>query len=55
MILLYQVLSAEIQDSFAGHELHGGNLTVSPHSRWLASCGPDGNLILRAVGALVRI
>jgi hypothetical protein len=48
------MLSAEIQDSFTGHELHGGHLTVSPHLRWLASCAPDGNLIIRAVGALVR-
>ncbi|CAB3997164.1 cilia- and flagella-associated 43-like [Paramuricea clavata] len=50
-----KMLSAEIQDSFTGHELHGGRLTVSPHLRWLASCAPDGNLILRAVGALDRV
>ena len=48
------MLTAEILDSFTGHELHGGYLTASPHLRWLASCAADGNLILRAVGALVR-
>ena len=48
------MLAAEILDSFTGHELHGGYLSASPHLRWLASCAPDGNLILRAVGALVR-
>ncbi|KAJ7376946.1 Cilia- and flagella-associated protein 43 [Desmophyllum pertusum] len=37
-----------------GHELHGGQLTLSPHLRWLASCSPDGKLLLRAVGALDR-
>ena len=50
-----KVLSAEVQDSFTGHELHGGNLTASPHLRWLASCAPDGSVILRTVGALDRV
>lgn len=41
--------------SYPGHELHGGLVTLSPHLRWLASCSPDGKLLLRAVGALVRL
>lgn len=41
--------------SFPGHELHGGSVTLSPHLRWLASCSPDGKLLLRAVGALVGL
>ena len=41
--------------SFPGHELHGGLVTLSPHLRWLASCSPDGKILLRAVGALVRV
>ena len=40
--------------SYPGHDLHGGLVTLSPHLRWLASCSPDGTLLLRAVGALVR-
>jgi len=40
--------------SYPGHELHGGDVTLSPHLRWLASCAPDGKLLLRAVGALDR-
>lgn len=41
-------------DVFPGHELHGGHVILSPHQRWLASCAPDGKLVLRAVGALDR-
>lgn len=41
--------------SYPGHDLHGGLVTLSPHLRWLASCSPDGKLLLRAVGALDRI
>ncbi|XP_068708688.1 cilia- and flagella-associated protein 43-like [Montipora foliosa] len=40
--------------SFPGHDLHGGYVILSPHLRWLASCAPDGKLLLRAVGALDR-
>lgn len=40
--------------SYPGHELHGGRVVLSPHLRWLASCSPDGKLLLRAVGALDR-
>ncbi|PFX29198.1 cilia- and flagella-associated protein 43-like [Stylophora pistillata] len=40
--------------SYPGHELHGGHVALSPHLRWLASCSPDGKLLLRTVGALDR-
>lgn len=50
---IFQVLTAEIQGSYTGHDLHGGLLKVAPHLRWLASCGPDGNLLVRALGTPV--
>ena len=38
-----------------GHQLPGGYLVLSPHLKWLASCGSDGRLTMRAVSALVSI
>ncbi len=40
-------------EEFEGHQLSGGVLALSPHLKWLATCGADGKLVLRAVGALV--
>ena len=42
-----------MQQSYCGHELHGGQLKAAAHLRWLASCAPDGNLVVRALGAPV--
>eukprot|EP00794_Sanderia_malayensis_P003685 gene3685-4202_t len=35
-----------------GHGLDGGCIALSNHFKWLATGAPDGNLILRATGAL---
>lgn len=38
---------------FESHQLPGGKLQLSPHGKWLASCGTDGAVQLRAMGTLV--
>ena len=38
---------------YPGHQLVGGSLKMSPHHKWLGSCGADGRVMMRAVGALV--
>lgn len=59
MIVFFQAVPPDSKlqpsGSFPGHELHGGHVALSPHLRWLGSCSPDGKLLLRAVGALVRL
>lgn len=40
---------------FESHQLPGGKLQLSPHGKWLASCGTDGAVQLRAMGTLVCI
>ncbi|XP_048745697.2 cilia- and flagella-associated protein 43-like isoform X3 [Ostrea edulis] len=39
---------------FDSHQLPGGKLQLSPHGKWLASCGTDGAVQLRALGTLDR-
>nr|XP_034327595.1 cilia- and flagella-associated protein 43 isoform X6 [Crassostrea gigas] len=39
---------------FESHQLPGGKLQLSPHGKWLASCGTDGAVQLRAMGTLDR-
>lgn len=36
-----------------GHSLRGGCIATSSHHKWIATGGPDGQLILRAIGAIV--
>ncbi|XP_078310806.1 cilia- and flagella-associated protein 43-like isoform X4 [Crassostrea virginica] len=40
---------------FESHQLPGGKLQLSPHGKWLASCGTDGAVQLRAMGTLDRM
>jgi hypothetical protein len=40
---------------FDSHQLPGGKLQLSPHGKWLASCGTDGAVQLRALGTLVSL
>ncbi|XP_022080756.1 cilia- and flagella-associated protein 43-like [Acanthaster planci] len=42
------------QGEFPGHDLPGGSLILSHHQKWLASCSPDGHVLVRGVGALDR-
>ncbi|KAL5017485.1 hypothetical protein ScPMuIL_007074 [Solemya velum] len=37
---------------FAGHELPGGNLLMSPHQKWLATYGADGAVHISFTGSL---
>eukprot|EP00118_Oscarella_pearsei_P015536 m.140476 g.140476 ORF g.140476 m.140476 type:complete len:1641 (+) comp38310_c0_seq5:24-4946(+) len=37
-----------------GHQLPGGNVAISPHGRWLASCSADGQIIARLTASLGR-
>ncbi|XP_062576681.1 cilia- and flagella-associated protein 43-like isoform X2 [Saccostrea cucullata] len=39
---------------FDSHQFPGGKLQLSPHGKWLASCGTDGAVQLRAMGTLDR-
>ncbi|XP_077865529.1 LOW QUALITY PROTEIN: cilia- and flagella-associated protein 43-like [Saccoglossus kowalevskii] len=39
-------------NEFAGHELPGGNVLLSPHQEWIATSAPDGRLLVRAMDAL---
>lgn len=39
---------------YAGHQLIGGNVVLSPHLKWLATYGPDGAVILRTIGSMDR-
>ncbi|XP_031564143.1 cilia- and flagella-associated protein 43-like [Actinia tenebrosa] len=42
-------------ESYVGHDLNGGELALSCHLRWIASAGTDGQILVRAVGALDRM
>ncbi|KAK3096042.1 hypothetical protein FSP39_022384 [Pinctada imbricata] len=39
---------------YVGHMLPGGKVQLSPHGKWLATCGTDGAVQLRAVGTMDR-
>ncbi|CAG5125993.1 unnamed protein product, partial [Candidula unifasciata] len=41
-------------DDYPGHHLPGGNVLISPHSKWLLTYGPDGNIKIRTCAALER-
>jgi len=40
---------------YLAHQLPGGKLLLSPHGKWLASCGTDGAVQIRAAGTLVSL
>ncbi|XP_033756153.1 cilia- and flagella-associated protein 43-like [Pecten maximus] len=39
---------------FQGHQLPGGKLQLSPHGKWLATCGSDGSVMIRATSTMDR-
>ena len=45
----YKDIQLSIEDQRTSHQLSGGDLTVSNHQKWLASCGGDGRLIVRTL------
>lgn len=42
-------------NTYPGHQLPGGKLELSPHSKWLASCGGDGRVCVRLLVSLNHI
>ncbi|XP_021355562.1 cilia- and flagella-associated protein 43-like isoform X2 [Mizuhopecten yessoensis] len=39
---------------FLGHQLPGGKLQLSPHGKWLATCGSDGSVMIRSTTTMDR-
>lgn len=39
---------------FQGHQLPGGKLQLSPHGKWLATCGSDGSVMIRGTSTMDR-